>query len=142
MKTTTLHPIDLPRLKAGGNLFEKIARRAVLARLAAIEHGVLRIEDAGRTLAFGARSARCALDATVRVHDPRFYTELAFGGSIGAGEAYMAGYWSADDLTAVMRVLAGNLQVVNGMESGLARLAAPLRSALHWAARNSRMIWY
>ncbi len=138
MKTTTLHPIDLPRLKAGGNLFEKIARRAVLARLAAIEHGVLRIEDAGRTLEFGARSARCALNATVRVHDPRFYTELAFGGSIGAGEAYMAGYWSADDLTAVMRVLAGNLQVVNGMESGLARLAAPLRSALHWAARNSR----
>jgi cyclopropane-fatty-acyl-phospholipid synthase len=50
----------------------------------------------------------------------------------------MSGYWSCDDLTAVIRVLVNNLHVVDGMEGGLARLGAPLRRALHWAARNSR----
>ncbi|MEI8010477.1 MAG: cyclopropane-fatty-acyl-phospholipid synthase family protein, partial [Candidatus Nitrotoga sp.] len=104
----------------------------------AIADGALRIEDGAERLQFGALTARCQLSATVRVHDPRFYTELAFGGSIGAGEAYMSGYWSTDDLTAVMRVLISNMSVVDGMEGGLARFGAPLRKALHWAAHNSR----
>jgi len=107
-------------------------------RLGAIADGALRIEDGAERLQFGALTARCPLSATVRVHDPRFYTELAFGGSIGAGEAYMSGYWSTDDLTAVMRVLISNMSVVDGMEGGLARFGAPLRKALHWAAHNSR----
>jgi cyclopropane-fatty-acyl-phospholipid synthase len=120
------------------NALEKIAKRAVLSRLAQIEHGVLVIEDGSGAIRFGGATARCALSASVRVHDPRFYSELAFGGSIGAGEAYMQGYWSSDDLTAVMRVLLNNLHVVDGIEGGLARLALPLRRALHWASRNSR----
>jgi len=72
------------------------------------------------------------------VHDPRFYSEIAFGGSIGAGEAYMDAYWSTDDLTAVIRILVSNRDVLDGMEGGLAGVAAPLRKVLHWAARNSR----
>ena len=120
------------------NALEALARRAVLSRLASITHGRLRLTDGGATHEFGATTTRCALAVTVEVHDPRFYTELAFGGSVGAGEAYMSGYWSCEDLTAVIRVLVNNLHVVDGMEGGLARLGAPLRRALHWAARNSR----
>jgi len=123
---------------AASNALEALARRAILLRLASIADGALRIEDGAERLQFGALTARCPLSATVRVHDPRFYTELAFGGSIGAGEAYMSGYWSTDDLTAVMRVLISNMSVVDGMEGGLARFGAPLRKALHWAAHNSR----
>ena len=43
-----------------------------------------------------------------------------------------------DDLTALMRILLQNRDVLDGMETGLARLAAPLQKALHWAARNTR----
>ncbi len=120
------------------NAYEKFAARAVLERLAAIEHGVLRLEDRSGVREFGRLDAQCALTATVRVLDPRFYTELAFGGSIGAGEAYMQGSWSTDDLTTVIRVLVNNLHVVDGLEGGFARFALPLRKALHWAARNNR----
>jgi len=74
----------------------------------------------------------------VHVHDPRFYSEIAFGGSIGAGEAYMQGYWSVDDLTALVRILLQNRAVLDGMEGGAARVTAPLQQALHWAARNTR----
>ena len=116
---------------------EKLAKRAVLSRLARIEHGMLVLEDGFTETRFGGATSRCALAASVRVHDPRFYSELAFGGSIGAGEAYMQGYWSSDDITAVMQVLLNNLAVVDAMEGGFARWALPLRRALHWASRNS-----
>ena len=61
----------------------------------------------------------------MRVHDPRFYTEIAFGGSVGAGEAYMRGYWSCDDLTALVRIMLRNRELLDGMETGLARASAP-----------------
>ena len=133
--------LDDTRLRAPApdiNALEKLAKRAVLSRLARIEHGMLVLEDGITETRFGGATSRCALAASVRVHDPRFYSELAFGGSIGAGEAYMQGYWSSDDLTAVMRVLLNNLHVVDGIEGGFARLALPLRRVLHWASRNSR----
>ena len=75
----------------------------------------------------------------MRVHDPRFYAEIAFGGSIGAGEAYMQGYWSADDLTALVRILLSNRDVLDGMEErARAGRRRRCRRLLHWAARNTR----
>ena len=115
-----------------------LAERLLRGRLSALEHGLLVLDDGRREEAFGARTARCDLQARVRVHDPRFFGEIAYGGSVGAGEAYMLGYWSADDLTAAMRILLQNRAVLDGMEEGLAALSAPLRRALHWAARNTR----
>jgi cyclopropane-fatty-acyl-phospholipid synthase len=72
------------------------------------------------------------------VHDARFWGQVAWGGSVGAGEAYMLGYWSADDLAAALRIFAANTAAMDKLETGLARLSAPLRSLLHWAARNTR----
>lgn len=69
---------------------------------------------------YGKRTERCPLSATLQVHDPRFWSELAFGGSIGAGEACMQGYWTTDGLTDLVRILLHNREVLDGMESGLA----------------------
>ena len=120
------------------HFLDSVAERAVRRRLAGLAHGALALNDGSSTEQYGKRTARCPLSATLRVHDPRFYSEVAFGGSIGAGEAYMQGYWSVDDLTALMQILLQNREVLNGMETGLARYAAPLQKALHWTARNTR----
>jgi NAD dependent epimerase/dehydratase family enzyme len=42
------------------------------------------------------------------ITDPRFYRALAWGGTLGAGEAYINGWWSTDDLTALIRILIQN----------------------------------
>ena len=110
---------------------ETLAQRLVRRQLSRLEHGELTV--AGETYGRGG-----GLEATVHVHDPRFYAEVAYGGSVGAGEAYMLGYWDADDLTAVLRILAANRGAMEGLEGGLARLSAPLRKLLHWRARNTR----
>jgi len=111
-----------------------LAERLVRRQLSAIEHGILTVD--GET--YGRRSVRCDLAATVHVHSAAFWREVGLGGSVGAGESYMAGHWSADDLTAALRILAVNAAVMDGMETGLAAAAAPLRKLLHWASRNTR----
>jgi cyclopropane-fatty-acyl-phospholipid synthase len=112
----------------------RFAERLVRAKLAALEHGVLTVD--GET--YGRRTERCDLAATVRVHDASFWSEVAFGGSVGAGESYMAGHWSADSLAAALRILAANRAAMDGMDTGLAAASAPLRKLLHWTARNTR----
>ncbi|MFM9888724.1 MAG: class I SAM-dependent methyltransferase [Burkholderiales bacterium] len=115
-----------------------LAKRAVRARLAGIRHGRITVVDGPERRLYGERTERCSREAIIQVTDPRFWSELAFGGSIGAGEAYMQGYWRTDDLTALVRILLCNRAVLEGIETGLARLAAPLQKALHWLHRNTR----
>ena len=124
--------------RARSALVDRLAEVAVRRRLAGLQHGVILLDDGEHIEGFGSQTAQCALAVTVRVHDPRFYSDIAFGGSVGAGEAYMQGWWSVDDLTNLVRILLHNREVLDGMESGWARLAAPARKALHWASRNSR----
>jgi cyclopropane-fatty-acyl-phospholipid synthase len=116
---------------------DRVARRSVLDRLSRIDVGRLTLRDASGATEFGA-SGGGQPEAVVTIRDPRTYSELALGGSIGAAEAYMHGYWDADDLTAAIRVLLKNRGVLDGLEGGAARLAAPLQRALHWLNRNTR----
>ena len=133
MPTTTTAPHP-----AKPFLLDGLARSAVHGRLSGLVNGQLAIIDGGDTTLYGRRNETCPLAATVTVHHPRFYADLAFGGSIGAGEAYMQGHWSTDDLTTLVRILLCNLGIVDGMETGFARLAAPLQKGLHWLNRNTR----
>ena len=112
-----------------------LARRIVLPRLARLSVGRLRLRDGETVQSFGSGNGP---EATLTVHDPAFYAELALGGSVGAAESYMLGHWDSDDLTALMRLMLRNEDARAGMERGLARLSAPLRNVAHWLHRNTR----
>jgi len=116
-----------------------VSRRALIQRLQLLRDGELRLQDGGETHRFGARTARCGLSVTITVRDPEFWTLVASGGTVGAGESYINGYWRCDDLTALVRIMVLNRHVMQEMESGLAaRGSALLRRLLHWANRNNR----
>ena len=66
-----------------------LAERALRARLDRITDGELLIEHAGSIARYGRPGAERPV--SLRVHDRRFWTEVAFGGSIGAGESYVQG---------------------------------------------------
>ncbi len=114
---------------------DAVARRLIHARLARLRHGSIEVIDAAGRQCFGPDHAPMA---TLHVHDPAAYAEIAFGGSVGAGEAYMAGEWSTDDLTGLLRMMLRNRDVLDGLEGGWARLTDPLRRLAHAAARNTR----
>jgi cyclopropane-fatty-acyl-phospholipid synthase len=133
LNDTTL--ISLSMAAPRPNPLGALARRAVLARLASLTSGRLRLLEPRGVHQFGNGSGPCM---ELQVQDPAFFAELAFGGSVGAAESYMLGHWRADDLTALFRLLLRNRAALDGLESGLARLSAPLRSAAHWLHRNTR----
>jgi cyclopropane-fatty-acyl-phospholipid synthase len=127
-----------PRFLArGARLIDRLARSSVLSRLERLDHGRLELVEGDERRLFG-RDDGSGLEATVFVHDEGFYSAVAFGGSIGAGEAYVDGSWSADDLTAVMRIMARNTRLGDDLDRGAARIRAPLRKLLHRFRANTR----
>lgn len=133
MNDTTLleRPLGAPRLPLLGDA----ARRLLLGRLARLRHGRVRLRQGEVATELGPADAPLA--ATITVADPAFYAEVAFGGSVGAGESYILGHWQADDLVALLRLMVRDRELMESMEGGLARLAAPLRLAAHWLHRNT-----
>ncbi|MGH7965847.1 MAG: class I SAM-dependent methyltransferase [Candidatus Binatia bacterium] len=136
-------PAAAPALSvAKPSLVNRLARGAVFAQLQRLTHGQIAVVESGKRLTFGAVGDRAqdgTLQATVFVHDPRFYTDIALGGSVGAGEAYINGLWSCDDLTTLGRIMILNGSVLDGMEKGVARLAAPVRKLFHYLRQNTRV---
>ena len=132
MKSSSL---PLGRFSTNG-LTGSLLRRGVLRQLAQLKHGQLMVVEDGEQMLFGTPGS--ALLGEVHVLDPALWGMVASSGSIGAGEAFIHGYWSSPDLTAVVRVFVSNLDVLDAMEGGLARLGRPFVQGLHWLNRNTR----
>jgi cyclopropane-fatty-acyl-phospholipid synthase len=127
-----------PAREARPGALDALGKRALLAKLAALRDGCLVLVDGGERHRFGKPSAAMPEPVVIHVHDARLYGDVAFGGSVGAGEAYMRGYWTTTQLVDVVRLFVLNLDALDGLEAGLARFTNPLRKAIHALRRNSR----
>ena len=134
MKSPSL--VSKTSLSTTHNLTSALLRRGVLRQLSQLKSGHLVVIENGERLMFGDSGA--GLVGEVQIHDTSVWGMIASNGSIGAGEAFIHGYWSSPDLTKVIRVLVSNLDVLDAMEGGLARLGRPLIRGLHWINRNTR----
>ena len=117
---------------------EALARRVVRARLESLQHGQIVVSEDGEQKSYGAATGDLPLTVHLTVRDPRFYSDVAFGGAVGAGESYIHGNWSCDDLTGLVRILVRNRGVLLDMDSGTAWLTRPLQKVFHWLNRNTR----
>ncbi len=115
---------------------DRWSRRAVLSMLRRLTHGQLVLTEQQVPMQFGQATANEVVE--IEVLDPRFYREIALGSSLGAGDAYVKGYWQADDLLAVMRMFAKNLTQENDLNTWALPLQAIGRTLLRWSTRNSR----
>jgi cyclopropane-fatty-acyl-phospholipid synthase len=102
-----------------------------------VEVGQVIISESGEHAKFGHLTREFPLTAQLRVRDPRFYSEVAFGGSIGAGEAYINGYWTCGELSNLLRILIRNREVLERLDSGLALLSAPIQKLFHALNKNT-----
>jgi cyclopropane-fatty-acyl-phospholipid synthase len=134
MTQETLTSALKPKSSSKNVWVQNFARKQVLTRLSLLQIGQLTIIENGQQTVFGNDKN---LTATVTVNDAHFYGEIAFGGSIGAGEAYMLGYWQADNLTNVIRIMAANQAVMDALEGGFQWASKPFLKALHWLNRNT-----
>ncbi len=123
------------KAKKRSSWLHNFARAQVFKKLENLQFGQLTIIENAQAHRFGSDSS---ISATIKVVDAHFYGEIAFGGSIGAGEAYMLGYWETDQLTNVIRIMAKNQGVMDTLEGGYQWLSKPLLKILHWANRNTQ----
>jgi cyclopropane-fatty-acyl-phospholipid synthase len=107
-----------------------IARAALFELLGRLRGGRLEIAEGSRCRAFGAADA--SLQASVTVHDPRAYRHF-FRGSTGLADTYMDGLWDSDDLVALFRIAARNMEPLD-------RLRRRWHPLLHTAQRAARMV--
>ena len=115
---------------------QSLGRRALLSALSRLEHGRLTMVEKTEEHGFGTGGEESPA-ARLVVHDPSFWADAAFGGTVGAGESYIRGDWSCDNLTGLVRLMVANREVMNAMEGGMALASAPLRRLLHWLHHNN-----
>ncbi len=117
---------------------DRLARKAVHRQLGRMQQGEIVIREGQVEHYFGHTTRECHLCVTIDVLDYRFYSDIAFSGSVGAGEAYMQDYWKCNDLTVLVRLLLLNRHVLDSMDNSLSRLKTPLNKLLHWLNKNTR----
>lgn len=119
-------------------LFTDMARKTVFTVLQNIRHGCLIIEEGTEQFIFGESDSRQDIKAHIVVNDPGAYAMVLKNGDLGAGEAYMLGYWSSPQLLEVIRIFVANmhaLEEINGQQSWLRRMSGNL---YHWLRTNTR----
>lgn len=113
-----------------------LLRERLLAQMAMLKGGRVSLSDAIGHTDLGDAGSDLVIHLEVR--DAAFYRAVAAQGSVGAGEAYMDGHWHCDDLVGLIRLLVRNRDLVDGMETGLARLGGWALRAWHALRRNTR----
>ncbi|MCU4674636.1 cyclopropane-fatty-acyl-phospholipid synthase family protein [Catenovulum sp. 2E275] len=117
-------------------IFASFARKVLLKKLTQLKTGYLVIQDEISTTHVNPAQA-CGLSAHIKVHHLHFYSMVLARGSIGAGEAYIKGYWSTDDLTQAIQIFCANVMVSDQIEQGVNRLFKPALKFKHWLNKNN-----
>lgn len=120
------------------SLLTRLGRTLLFAQLNKITQGTLTLIDDQGTHQFGLSNCDNTLHATIHVFNPQLYADAAFGGSVGAGEAYIRGLWRCDNLVSLIRLFVINREVLNGMDSGWAFVSQPFLKLFHFWNRNSK----
>jgi cyclopropane-fatty-acyl-phospholipid synthase len=94
---------------------DNFARNTLIKMLNEIEFGHLTLEDQGEVISFGREKTEP--NAHISVTHSSFYRQVLFGGSIGAGEAYMYKAWRSPDLVQVIQLMALNMRVLQRIDS-------------------------
>jgi cyclopropane-fatty-acyl-phospholipid synthase len=127
--------LELPEAAEPG-LLAALGRRLLQAQLGRLRDGEIRILDGDTELRFGARTERCPLSVTIEVLHPRFFADAVFGGTVGAGAAYVHGLWRCADLTALTRIMYVNRALMDQMDRRWTFISRPLLRIFHWLHRN------
>jgi len=139
MKAVSLKSEEHLNRSERSGLLDGLARKLVLGgQLNKLKNGRLIIREGRQEYTFGEQVSDDEFTVTITVNSPRFYGDLAYGGSIGAGEAWMQGYWDCDNLVNLVRLMVRNRGMLDEMEGPLTFLARPLRKLSHLINRNTR----
>ncbi|MEX2469477.1 MAG: class I SAM-dependent methyltransferase, partial [Pseudohongiellaceae bacterium] len=125
-----LEAADSPR-------YVNLLRALLVNVLSRATQGHFLLRERGRVIAeVGERND--PLSAEVDILDTRCYLRALLGGDTGAGEAYVDGWWTTPDITALTRFFARNLEMMDVWGRRFGWLLRPLSLLRKMSRANSR----
>ena len=112
------------------------SKKVVFSLLKKLTDGHIRLIENGTKEFFGPSEAD--IKATITIHDPKAYSRILWGGSIGAGEAYVEGLWSSENLVDVIRLFSRNLAALEKHEQRFGFLLNIINMVKHRLNCNSK----
>lgn len=122
--------------RSAENRLNRWCRGMLLNQLRGLRSGHIVLREDGIEQDFG--DSVSGLSVTIDVYGIEFYRRVVFGGTVGAGEAYMDGIWRCSDLTALIRIVILNSDLLTGLDSGWGRFTMPLHWFCHVLRKNTR----
>ena len=112
-----------------------IFKKGVMNKFKHLQYGSIKILEGDEVLSFGDPGSNDKV--TVTIHSNEFYVFLGSGGVTGVAEAYMAGYWTADNLVLLLQIVLKNKNILLSLDSGFAKLINPINKLIHWSKQNT-----
>lgn len=112
------------------------SKRIVFSLLKKLTAGHIRLIENGKEAMFG--DSHADIKVTITIHDQKAYSRILWGGSIGAGEAYVEGLWSSENLVDVIRLFSRNLAALEKHEQRFGFLLNIINMVKHRLNRNSK----
>lgn len=138
MKTSIIPSFHQPRSEDKADWLDKLSRKLVMQQLRKIEHGEIIVREEGQEYSFGKMTEAFPIQVHIDVHHHSVWSDVAFGGSSGSGEAYIKGSWSCSELVDLVRIFLRNRHVLHEMDNSTSRLQKPVHKMMHWLRRNTR----
>ena len=126
-KFSPVQSLKLPDVSAK-KFFHKILKKC--------SQGQLRLIDGEDEFIFG-NVLDSQVKAVMKIEDPRCYSHVLLGGSIGIAEAYMQGMWTTDDLSEVVRFFSKNLSAAEKVEGAFSKVSQVLFRLRYFFEKNS-----
>ena len=116
-------------------LLSSFFKKNILKKFTNLEFGYIHLTDASESYSYGNDSSKMKVE--IEVLSPEFYVFLGSGGLLGVTEAYIAGYWRADDIVTLIRLMIKNSVVMEKLDSGWAKLIKPINTYIHRKRQNT-----
>jgi len=118
-------------------LFDHVAKRVLLGRLASLQHGELILVDGKERYRFGRQDEVFPRTVTLSVTNTRFYSSLLLYGTLGCGQSYLESDWQCHDLTGLFELFLCNRQHLDNIGPGMRLLVKPLQLLRRFLQRNT-----
>ena len=112
-----------------------IFKKNILKKFNNLKIGYLHLTDGKEVYEFGDKKSE--IRSKIKILSSEFYVFLGSGGLLGVTEAYTAGFWRADDIVTLIRIMIKNSHIMQQLDSGWAKLLKPLNNYIHRKRQNT-----
>ena len=129
------HLADAVKTPKKSTFLTSIFKSGLQKKFKNLKMGHISINDGDETFSFGDSSSDEKV--SVDIHSQEFYVMTGSGGALGIAEAYVAGYWSSDDVVKLFQIILRNRDILLSLEKGFAKLVKPINKMIHRGRQNT-----